>query len=86
MVACTRASRMTIVMLSQAFVQSEFCKEEFRLANLKGRQTKKRCIVPILVEKCKLPDEMGKLTYISIEGKDFMKKLCRDLGKTEESS
>ena len=81
MTLCIGASRMTVAVLSKAFERSKFCIDELQIANLKRKQTRKRCIVPVLVEKCKLPIDMEKFTYIPIEGKDFLRKLCRDLGK-----
>ena len=82
MTSCIGASRMIVVVLSKAFERSKFCIDELQIANLKRKQTRKRCIVPVLVEKCQLPIDMDKFTYIPIERKDFLRKLCRDLGKT----
>ena len=75
-----RSSKMTVVVLSEAFTDSKFCCDELELAKLKMKQTKRRCIIPVLLRNCTLPKDLSKFTYIAIEGKDFMKKLCRDLG------
>lgn len=80
------ASRMTVVVLSEAFTGSKFCIDELELAMLRTKQTKRRCIVPVLLRNCTLPDGLENFTYISLEGRDFMKKLCRDLGKSWSQS
>lgn len=75
-----RSSRMIIVVLSDAFASSKFCLDELEFAKLKMKQTRKRCIVPVLLRNCTPLEDMKNFTYIAIEEKEFMKKLCRDLG------
>ena len=75
-------SRVTIIMLSTYFAESEFCLKELQIAVKKSEQSSnKGCIIPVkLDESLKIIAELKNLTYINISDKNLIEKLCKILG------
>jgi len=73
-------SRVTITVLSENFLASDFCKAEMHFALLKGTDTHSKCLIPILIDDCDVPPELRNYTYISLNESNFLNKLYRDLG------
>lgn len=75
-------SRMIIVLISDFFITSDFCKQELHIAKRKENQTSVRCIIPILLHNSEnVPQELIKITYLTAGDKNFMERLCTALGK-----
>ena len=75
-------SRITIVMLSRYFADSEFCLKELQIAVNKSEQLpNKDCIIPVkLDESLSIISELKKLTYVDINDKNLIEKICKLLG------
>ena len=73
-------SRVTITVLSEHFLASDFCKAEMRFALMKGTDTHSKCLIPVLIDNCDVPLELKEYTYISVNEPNFLDKLYRDLG------
>lgn len=77
------ASRLTIVLLSGNFIQSEFCMKELHIALRKEKQIGLSCVVPVLLDSkcsCKVPEVLSKKTYLTLKDKNFQEKLLTALG------
>ncbi|KAL3887881.1 hypothetical protein ACJMK2_000270, partial [Sinanodonta woodiana] len=57
------AYKIVLVMTREAF-QSEFVKHEIQMAMNHGFTERRKCIVPVLVEDCDIPDYLKVLNYV----------------------
>lgn len=74
-------SRFTVTVLSNSFLQSEYCDKELHCALTKKRTTGTRCLIPVLLEEgCPIPKELKPFTYIKLFDANFIDKLCKDMG------
>ena len=75
-------SRITIMMLSKYFAESEFCLKELQIAIKKSEQpSNKSCIIPVkLDESLAIIPELKNLTYVNISDRNLIEKICKLLG------
>ncbi|CAH1269320.1 TLR2 [Branchiostoma lanceolatum] len=57
-------SRKILIVLSQNFLSSNWCKVELKAAIEKELSSDKYCVLPMLKSECEIPDELGHLTYL----------------------
>ena len=78
-------SRFIIILLSDAFIESDFCMTELQITVRKIQQTSKNCLIPVqLQESCTIPVQLRDLTYISICDVNLIDRICRTLGKQDD--
>lgn len=78
-------SRFIIVLLSEAFMKSEFCLKELQISLKKEKQTSMNCIIPVLIHDLfPLPLVLRELTYINIGDKHFIERLAKLLSKNKK--
>ena len=74
-------SRLTIILISNAFISSKFCQKEFSILKRKMQQTSTNCLVPVMMNaNFDIPPEFQEFTYINIDDKNFIQKLSTTLG------
>lgn len=81
-------SRKTVLVLSENFFKSQYCKWELDVSFRKLKKTKTHCVVPILLKDCKkLPTDVKDLTYLDARSNTsapndnvLISKVCRILG------
>ena len=75
-------SRVTIILLSDAFKESSFCMTELQITVRKIQQTSKNCLIPVILqESCTLPAQISDFTYVSINDIKLIDRICGTLGK-----
>jgi len=78
-------SKKTVLVLSPAYVQSEWAEVENLMVQTLSPANRQRRLIPLLREKCSLPLRLGSLTYINFVDSEDMDiewvKLYNALGK-----
>ena len=83
---CISACRKTIIILSDSFLESEYCKYELVISMAKLKKTSTRCVVPVLIagscESQLIPPEVLALTYLTVHSQKqrVIDKLCDIIG------
>lgn len=67
--------------LSQAFLQSDHCKNEYAIAYSRLDDNKENCIVAVLFSSCSIPKEIKFLKHLYFKQSHFMEDLIDILGK-----
>ncbi|XP_066288542.1 uncharacterized protein [Branchiostoma lanceolatum] len=57
-------SRKILIVLSQNFLSSNWCKVELKAAIEKELSSDKYCVLPMLKSECEIPEELAHLTYL----------------------
>lgn len=67
--------------MSQAFFDSAYCEMELEIARRKVLKTNRNCLIPVMVKPWEgIPEELLKVTYISIEDQQLLQKITSILG------
>lgn len=74
-------SRKIVLALTQAFLQSDNCKNEYAIAYSRLDDSKENCIVIILFSSCSIPKEVKFLKFLYFKHSHFMEDLVDNLGK-----
>ena len=74
-------SRKVVIALTQAFLQSDHCKNEYAIAYSRLDDNKENCIVLILLSSCSIPKEVNFLKSLYFKHSHFMEDLIANLGK-----
>ncbi|XP_078608423.1 uncharacterized protein LOC144880232 [Branchiostoma floridae x Branchiostoma japonicum] len=73
-------SRKILIVLSQNFLSSNWCKVELKAAVEKELSSDKYCVLPMLKSECEIPDELAHLTYLDCtDGTVDVAKLANDI-------
>ncbi|XP_066301592.1 tetratricopeptide repeat protein 22-like [Branchiostoma lanceolatum] len=59
-------SYKTLLILTPNFVTSEWCKYETEQALYERLETRRGCVIPILLEKCDVPKKLRTITYFDV--------------------
>ena len=85
MVQAIQASRKTLLVLTPEYIESVWTKFEYLILETIDPANRQRRLIPLLKEKCKLPVEIGYLTYIDFaepwDKNESWKQLFDTLGK-----
>ncbi|XP_078689294.1 protein toll-like [Branchiostoma floridae x Branchiostoma belcheri] len=81
-------SRKILIVLSQNFLSSNWCKVELKAAIEKALSNDKHCVLPILKSECEIPTELAHLTYLDCtDGTVDVAKLASDIkSKTKKKT
>ena len=74
-------SRKIVIAITQAFLQSNHCKNEYAIAYSRLDDNKENCIVIILFSSCSIPKEVKFLKSLYFKHSHFMEDLIDNLGK-----
>ena len=75
-------SRMVVVLLSNSFDESKFCQHELNIASQRMKHKNVACVLPVILEEgCNIPQELTRLTYLSVYDNSFFERLCQAIGK-----
>ncbi|XP_066289262.1 ankyrin repeat domain-containing protein 50-like [Branchiostoma lanceolatum] len=73
-------SRKILIVLSQNFLSSNWCKVELKAAIEKELSSDKYCVLPMLKSECEIPDELAHLTYLDCkDGTVDVARLASDI-------
>lgn len=64
-------SKKTVIVLTPHFLQSPWCSYETRITMEMDLGTKQRLLVPIMLRNCRVPDFIGRLSYIEVDNEHF---------------
>jgi len=76
---CIHSSRKTVIVLSPEFLESPWCSYETRITLEMDLDTRHRLLIPIMLRDCKMPDFIGRLTYIAVQNEHFWKRFVSAL-------
>ncbi|XP_078689296.1 uncharacterized protein LOC144920812 [Branchiostoma floridae x Branchiostoma belcheri] len=81
-------SRKILIVLSQNFLSSNWCKVELKAAFEKALSDDKHCVLPMLKSECEIPTELAHLTYLDCtDGTVDVAKLASDIkSKTKKKT
>ena len=74
-------SRKIVIALTDAFLQSDHCKNELAIAYSRLDDNKENCIVIILFSSCVIPKEVKFLKHLYFKHNHVMEYLIDNLGK-----
>ena len=65
------ASLKTVIVLSPEFLNSDWCAYEIRLTMEMDLDRRRRIMIPVMLRTCRVPDFIGRLTYIEVQNDHF---------------
>ena len=74
-------SRKIVIIITQAFLQSDHCKNEYAIAYSRLDDNKENCIVTVLMSSCPVPNEIKFLRHLNFKHSCFMEYLINSLGE-----
>lgn len=77
-------SRKIVIALSQAFLESDYCKNEYAIAYSRLDDNKENCIVTVFLTSCSTPKEIKFLKHLYFQYGHFshlMEDLVKNLGE-----
>ena len=80
---CIHASRRTVIVMSPEFVESPWCSYETRIIMEMNLDARQRLLIPVMLRQCRVPDFIGRLTYMNVNNEHFWMKFfdaLRDQG------
>ena len=81
---CISASLKTVIVLSPEFLNSDWCAYEIRLTMEMDLDRKRRIMIPVMLRPCRVPEYIGRLTYIEVENDHFWDRFISAV-RTEET-
>lgn len=74
-------SRYTIALISQPFLNSEFCMTEINITKRKMQELSRNLLVPVIVDSnCDIPTDLQKITYVHLNDSCLIERLKSKLG------
>ena len=76
-------SRITIAVLSNSYMMSEYCQRELAIVSRKmSKSSNSDGLIPVVLDKtCELPSDVLKITYINSDDLKLLEKVQSSLGK-----
>ena len=74
-----QASAKTVLVLSPEFIDSDWCEFEIRMTLEADLSARKRILIPVMLRPCRVPDFIGRLTYIEVENEHFWERFISAL-------
>ena len=74
-----QASAKTVIVLSPEFIDSDWCEFEIRMTLEADLSARKRILIPVMLRQCRVPDFIGRLTYIEVENEHFWERFISAL-------
>ena len=74
-----QASAKTVIVLSPEFLSSDWCEYEIRMTLEADSISRKRILIPVMLRPCRVPDFIGRLTYIEVENEHFWERFISAL-------
>ena len=74
-------SRKIVIILTEAFLQSDHCKNEYEIAYSRLSNNKENCIVTVFMSTCPVPEEIKFLSHLNFKQSRFMEYLIDNLGE-----
>lgn len=83
---CVMGSMKTIVILSEGSINSPWCSYETEITLYMSMEMRKRILIPLAIENCKIPDHLSNLTRIEYynDKVDWWTKLLDALNAADE--
>ena len=82
---CIHASRRTVIVMSPEFVESPWCSYETRIIVELDLDARQRLLIPVMLRQCRVPDFIGRLSYMEVDNQHFWSKFVdalKDPGQT----
>ena len=79
-----QASAKTVIVLSPEFLSSDWCEYEIRMTLEADLSARKRILIPVMLRPCRVPDFIGRLTYIEVENEHFWERFISALKHTND--
>ena len=74
-------SRKVVIVLTQAFLESDHCKNEYAIAYSRLADNKENCMIMVLFASCSTPREVKFLKQLHFRHSHFMENLIDSLGE-----
>ena len=68
---CIQSSIKTVIVLSSEFLDSSWCDYEIRITMEMDLTTRRKVLIPVMLRPCRVPDFVGRLTYIEVHNEHF---------------
>ena len=78
-----QASAKTVIVLSPEFLSSDWCEYEIRMTLEADSISRKRILIPVMLRPCRVPDFIGRLTYIEVDNEHFWERFITALKQTD---
>lgn len=78
---CIYTSKYTIALMSQAFLDSQFCMTEINITKRKMQELSRNLLIPVIVDTdCNIPLELQKITYVHLNDECLIERIKSKLG------
>ena len=68
---CIHSNRRTVIVMSPEFVESSWCSFETRIIMELDIDARQRLLIPVMLRPCRIPEFIGRLTYIEADNEHF---------------